>query len=164
MPTREWFCQVCGNMNGHGKTAIPSSCMRCGLSHTARAYPAYDPRTGKVVDAPSFAAPIASTNYADFLRECAREYEDSAYACDTPLLRGFHAARLEKAKRLRELAARSPAPILEEREADALIRDLASAGRRAWDEGRYVDYQHFMHAIKALRSPAPAIQEKTDEK
>lgn len=58
---------------------------------------------------------------ADFLRECAREYEDSAYACDTPLLRGFHAARLEKAKRLRELAARSPAPS-DERDGLAVLK------------------------------------------
>lgn len=35
-PIQEWFCQGCGNMNGHGMTAIPSSCMRCGLSPCRR--------------------------------------------------------------------------------------------------------------------------------
>lgn len=51
-PEREWMCQGCGNLNGHGLTAIPWNCLRCGLPHTARSYPAYDLAAGKIVYGP----------------------------------------------------------------------------------------------------------------
>lgn len=113
MTTQEWMCQGCGNMNGHGMTAIPSSCMRCGLSHTARAYPAYDPRTGKVVDAPSLAARSPAPTC-----DCGAPRATSCVGC---LQAEYQAAHPDCAS-----CCPPAAPILEEREAEAAFdRELA---------------------------------------
>jgi hypothetical protein len=47
--------------------------------------------------------------YLEEMGKAAQEYEDSAYACDTPALAGFRARRYARAKKLREIANVLPA-------------------------------------------------------
>jgi hypothetical protein len=47
-----WVCQGCGRLQGEGMTASPMQCGWCGLGRGARAFPAYYPQLGRVINDP----------------------------------------------------------------------------------------------------------------